>query len=130
MSNTTLFERDMSDFIRSYIATALWSSMDDNDEPLEDNYGKEDFSSEVLMNMYFDCYAFVRENRTNINRPYSEAGHDFWLTRNGHGAGFWDGDWADKGDVLTKGAEKFKGVDLYVGDDGRIYSWHLRYHSL
>jgi|TARA_R110000744_G_scaffold366338_1_gene475354 hypothetical protein len=22
-------------------------------------------------------------------------GHDFWLTRNGHGAGFWDGDWND-----------------------------------
>ena len=22
-------------------------------------------------------------------------GHDLWLTRNGHGAGFWDGDWPE-----------------------------------
>ena len=23
------------------------------------------------------------------------GGHDFWLTRNRHRAGFWDGDWED-----------------------------------
>jgi hypothetical protein len=28
-------------------------------------------------------------------------GHDFWLTRQGHGAGFWDGDWPEYGDWIT-----------------------------
>jgi len=31
---------------------------------------------------------------------------DFWLTRNGHGAGFWDGGW-DHGDELAEIAHSF-----------------------
>jgi len=49
--------------------------------------------------------------------------HDFWLTRNGHGAGFWDGDWDDEtGKRLTTISKKYVEIDLYVGDDGKIYS--------
>ena len=48
--------------------------------------------------------------------------HDFWLTRNGHGAGFWDGDYDDEvGTELTKIAHTFKELDCYVGDDGKIH---------
>ncbi len=51
------------------------------------------------------------------------AGLDFWLTRCGHGAGFWDGDWKEPHaaalDALSK---QFGNVDLYVGDDGKIYA--------
>lgn len=54
-------------------------------------------------------------------RDYGSAGHDFWLTRVGHGAGFWDGDWPIHGDALTEICKKFGEVDLYVGDDGKIY---------
>jgi hypothetical protein len=51
------------------------------------------------------------------------AGHDFWLTRNGHGAGFWDGDLSeDVGNALTEAAKKFGECHLYVGDDGQIYT--------
>ena len=49
------------------------------------------------------------------------AGHDFWLTRCGHGAGFWDRGVGETGERLTKAAEKFGNVDLCVGDDGKIY---------
>jgi hypothetical protein len=52
---------------------------------------------------------------------YASAGHDFWLTRVGHGAGFWDGDWPKNGDALTEICKKYKEIDLYVGDDGKIY---------
>jgi hypothetical protein len=48
------------------------------------------------------------------------GGHDFWLTRNRHGAGFWDGDW-ERGAELTKAAHTFGGIDLFVGDDGRVH---------
>jgi len=43
------------------------------------------------------------------------------MTRNGHGAGFWDGDWPDDGDRLTKASEAYGTFDLYVGDDGEIH---------
>jgi hypothetical protein len=50
------------------------------------------------------------------------AGHDFWLTRNGHGAGFWDGDWPEPlATVLTDAAHAFGELSPYVGDDGLIY---------
>ena len=56
-------------------------------------------------------------------RGYGEIAHDFWLTRNGHGAGFWDGRYSDTqlGDLLTEVAKKFGEAYLYVGDDGLIY---------
>lgn len=56
------------------------------------------------------------------NYDYEIAMHDFWLTRNRHGAGFWDGDYekAD-GEKLTELAHSFGEINLYVGDDGKIY---------
>ena len=39
------------------------------------------------------------------------------------GAGFWDGDWKEPhGDRLTELSKTFGEVDLYVGDDGKIYA--------
>ena len=57
--------------------------------------------------------------------PDGSAGHDFLLTRNGHGAGFWDGDWSDvngAADKLTMAAQSFECFGLYLGDDGMIYN--------
>lgn len=53
---------------------------------------------------------------------YDRAGHDFWLTRCGHGAGFWDRGLGDIGCKLTEAASVYGSVDLYIGDDGLIYA--------
>ena len=48
--------------------------------------------------------------------------HDLFLTRNGHGAGFWDGDWPEpEGSVLTLLAEEMGEAEPYAGDDGMLY---------
>ncbi len=56
-----------------------------------------------------------------LNRP-KEAGTDFHYTRNGHGAGFWDGDWKENnvGDVVTPLCKLVGGCELtaYLNDDG------------
>jgi hypothetical protein len=58
----------------------------------------------------------------NIDDEWTQAGHDFWLTRNGHGAGFWDGDWPEPyASELTRVAKEFGGYSLYLGDYGLIY---------
>jgi hypothetical protein len=55
-------------------------------------------------------------------RDSGQGGHDFWLTRNGHGAGFWDGDWPEEvGKRLTEASKKYGEVYLYV-QDGKIFS--------
>ena len=74
-----------------------------------------------------DCLAFWQEHNDKLGgegiseERAREAGRDFYLTRCGHGAGFWDGDWPEHGDTLTQASEAFGEVEPYVGDDGFIY---------
>ena len=117
----------MDRFTIAYIEAALWSSTDNSDDsggnPLDDNYGIDDLAPETIQSIIEDCQAFQNEHFEDIANDLERAGHDFWLTRNGHGAGFWDGDWDDEiGDRLTKASDTYGCVDLYIGDDGRIYS--------
>lgn len=121
----------MDIFTQAYIAAALWSSRDDNGEPLDYNYDMEDIAPDTLKQMMDDCKKFQEENKEFLQKQYylvnrynflEIAGHDFWLTRNHHGAGYWDGDWEKEiGEKLTEASQKYKEIDLYVGDDGQIY---------
>lgn len=114
--------RDIDTFTAAYITCALWSSTDDNDIPLDSNYSIEDIAPGTLAAMVADCIKFQTDNMEMIIDDLGRAGHDFWLTRNGHGTGFWDGDWPEHGDALTVECKKYGECDLYVGDDGRIYA--------
>lgn len=112
---------NLDEFTMSYVGTALWSSSDGDEESLE-SYHYTDISDETMDVMIKDCEKFQSENFEDISSDLSRAGHDFWLTRNGHGAGFWDGDWDDEiGKKLTKSSETYGEFTLYVGDDGKIY---------
>jgi hypothetical protein len=130
----------LDEFTRAYIATALWSSTDNTDEQggesLDRNYGPEDIEPDTLTRMIADCAKFQGENRATIDAaiatggvrygpdygPDGRAGHDFWLTRNGHGCGFWDGDWPEPyAEQLTDAAQAYPQVDLSV-EGGRIYA--------
>ncbi len=51
----------------------------------------------------------------------SSIGHDFWLTRNDHGAGFWDRSLGELGDNVSKISTELGGRDIYEGDDKKIY---------
>lgn len=44
-------------------------------------------------------------------------GHDFALTRNGHGAGFWDRGLGDLGDRLTDTAHAYGDAHVWVTED-------------
>ena len=71
----------------------------------------------------FGCYVLADSctcNRTSEYTKVGQAGHDFWLTRNGHVAGFWDGDWSENyAEMFTKGSEGYGTVDVF-NDDGKI----------
>lgn len=119
---------ELDSFTRAYVVAALWSSTDNSDdsggEPLDANYGPEDIASETLARMVEDCATFQRTNAGLLALAGDEEqnGHDFWLTRNGHGAGFWDRDYSGAiGDALTEASDAYGEVDLYIGDDGLIH---------
>lgn len=129
---------DLDAFTQAYIEAAFFSTTDESDETggdyLDNNYDFNDLDSETLQAMFDDCRRFQEENAADLEAAneyityewgaYAQAGHDFWLTRNGHGCGFWDGDWPnDMGDRLTIAAEAHGQFYLYVGDDGKIYRY-------
>ena len=119
-------EHNIATMLDAYIACALWSSTDesrdDGGDPLDDNYAPSHLAPETLEAMRTDVESFARANVNEIDGAYSQAGHDLWLTRNGHGAGFWDGDWPGwAGEKLTEASHAMGERHLYIGDDGRIY---------
>jgi hypothetical protein len=110
----------------AYVECALWSSTtcdeDGNNPESMDHYHKADIATECLNEMREDVNAFANDNVADLaGIDAGQAGHDFWLTRNGHGAGFWDRGLGDKGDRLTDACRPYGSVDLYVGDDGLVY---------
>jgi|SRR5579872_930254 len=118
----------MEQLLTAYIECALWSTTDESTpqggEPLDTNYGPTDLTPETLERMRADCEAFLNANTGDIGTAYTRTGHDFWLTRNRHGAGFWDGDWPeDVGERLTRAAHAFGECELYVGDDAKVYAF-------
>lgn len=108
-----------------YIIVALWSSHEADGEPLDATYDIDDIDPETLSTMCQECDQFIAAYWAPIAETGQfpkQCGHDFWLTRNNHGAGFWDRGYPlGLGDVLTVAAHAEGSRDLYVGDDGRIY---------
>jgi hypothetical protein len=76
-----------------------------------------------------ECRAFFEANHASLieaagmpGYSYAAAGHDFWLTRNRHGTGFWDS-LLPQGlrDGFTDLAHACGETATYLGDDGRIH---------
>ena len=117
-----------ADFIQALIACALWSTYDHADpsggEPLENNFCESDFDPVTKAIIDTDCEAFMDANASNlVDYPANAAGHDFFLSRNGHGAGFFDHDHGTKEqcNILQEASRAFGETDIYVGDDKKLY---------
>ena len=52
-----------------------------------------------------------------------QIGHDFILTRNGHGTGFWDRGLGEIGDRLTKWAKTFGSIESLYIDTQNCIAW-------
>jgi len=120
---------DLDEFTRAYLVCALWSSTDcsrdDGGDPLDDNYGIEDIDPKCLAGLVKECEDFREAEAEDLEEcggTDEQNGHDFWLTRNGHGTGFWDRGYGLVGERLTEACRPYGSVDLYVGDDGKIYA--------
>lgn len=112
------------DFFAAYVVCAIWSSTDDDGNPLDSEHSADDISPECLDKMRFDCLDFWTQaggllcDENCLTSKWEErAGRDFWLTRNGHGAGFWDCDWEEPAaSELAALAEKFGEAYLWAED--------------
>lgn len=105
--------QDLAKFINAYLGCALWSSLDpDMETPLDDDYDSTDIGKDWTHVAIMDCYKFMDANEELLwstgQGDMGQHGHDFWLTRNHHGAGFWDRGYGEGiGRQLTDAAEGF-----------------------
>ena len=110
----------MDEFTKSYIICALWSCNKPNGDNYEE-YDIEDIEAESLEGIIQDCTAFQEENiELLVGLDMSKCGHDFCLTRNHHGSGFWDRGLGEIGQNLTQSAEKYNEFDL-LEENGKIF---------
>lgn len=114
--------RDINAILNAYLVCALWASRDENDENFDDNYNVTDFTENFINKSITDIKHFLKlVDDTNLTESLEQwddeqIGHDLWLTRNGHGTGFWDRDFKDDDKIsdLVAYSTDFKSIDLYV----------------
>lgn len=117
-------------FTRHYLIAALWSSTNADGVPLDSLYDVEDIAPDFVRQALADCLDFQRANaellkqayafyRVNGNAAHPDAGsaeacagHDFWFTRNRHGAGFWDRGMGAVGQRLTDASHVYGEIEL------------------
>lgn len=120
---------NVDNVLHHYLVCALWSSTDnsreDGGDPLDDNYGIDDIAPESIAEAREEIEGFIRDYGTMIQQAgmsEESLGHDIWLTRNHHGAGFWDRGYPDRiGTALTEAADALGGADPYISDDGKVF---------
>lgn len=131
---------------RAYVECAVWAGLDwsdvvdggeDDPRPLDERYDVDDVDADTLAEIRADVEAFARTNWPRAawaGWTPAQFGHDYYLTRNGHGTGYWDRTPADLGRPtwyrdavervgreLADAARADGGAELYPGDDGRLY---------
>jgi hypothetical protein len=134
MTTTTKYDYSGKTFYSKmfiqYVETAFWSSNEDDDRSFEyHNADIDDLSECAKQSMWDDCVAFADETESYRGAiTADDMGHNFWLNRNGHGAGFWDKDFSyadgtddNTGNKLSDASHVWGSSDLYRGDDGMIY---------
>jgi hypothetical protein len=87
--------------------------------------GMESLKPETIARIHEECDQFCKRFAPIIAKNPSRAGQDFYTGRVGHGTGFWDGHWQDKGELLGSAADEFGDIEVYGdGNGGITISWY------
>jgi hypothetical protein len=124
---------NLDHMVSAYLEAQLWAQpdMEHIDDTLDGRYDISDIAHECvaavrdelqsvvdaypeLLRQYRDAHAYPQE-------CWEQFGQDFYLTREHHGAGFWDRGLGQLGDQLTNIAHSYGSADmLYDDGTGRL----------
>lgn len=105
-------------FTEHYLIAALWTS---DPEPMSGEYQESDWWNieaihpDCLKRQIEECTDFQQAQATDLALAGTDEqnGTDFWLTRNGHGAGFWDRGYGAVGERLTDAAHVYGECNVF-----------------
>jgi len=106
--------------IMGYVECMFFTDDGLSSDGFEANQSIPHFDQETINKIVEDVLKFLEKADELISSSamgYPQAGHDFWLTRNGHGAGFWDRGLGEVGDKLTEMCKEFGEIAFYLGEE-------------
>lgn len=128
-ASTKVNEAVPQEVMDSYLEAALRTEEErfkEEDENWDSNIHTS-FSEAFLERAKQDLGKFLEDNKEAIEQFLVDEGqdltqiaHSFWLTRNGHGAGFMDFG-SDSARELEDAADTFPPLELFVGNDELVY---------
>ena len=125
----------------NYLECAIWTEEDtlkgDEESQISGKYSEDselkdleertwlnihNFTDDSIIKAYEDIKKFLEYAGDAVNDIDEEQlGHDIWLTRNHHGAGFFDRSYDyDNEKKLIDAAHALKEVDLFINDDMKL----------
>lgn len=129
--------RALSCFEQGYIEAAFFTETGTGDDPELEHATFGELATDAIEYAKADCGAFLASPYSNkwsvkdalhsisehVDYDMTQAGRDFWYTRNGHGVGYWDRPQLtpDISERISDIACKFGAIAMYRGDDGAIY---------
>jgi hypothetical protein len=91
-----------------------------------ENFTREDIEPDSLIKAYTEIKKFLDLAGDSVieaieTNGLERLGHDIWLTRNGHGAGFFDHSYDDENEKrLIQAGNALKEVDVYINDNLKL----------
>jgi hypothetical protein len=113
---------NLEEFTQGYIAAMYFTETGEDDQPDRDADMDSYTTSVVLADCksFWDKFGSLIESGDDKQTP-TQAGADFWFTRNHHGVGFWeDTDWPIHGNALDTEAKGYAEVYTYATDEGLL----------
>lgn len=136
-----LSQDNINEILRGYLEAAIWTEEENLQEDINSRYDDESDVKEIVkvdsftiddididskIDSYEDIKKFIKlagdvaVKEAIDENGYFRLGMDIWLSRNGHGSGFFD--WSYENEkALTKAADDLKSKELYIGDDFKLY---------
>jgi hypothetical protein len=128
-------DADLDAIVKGYLDCQLWAGIDTDreDTKLDANYCRHDINPDYVDRVRKELLEVVTAHPLAV-RMYLNArertgydrnelfGHDFYLTRERHGAGFWDRGLGEVGDYLTKIAHSYGCAELLFDNGNGILS--------
>jgi hypothetical protein len=90
---------------------------------LDKDKGLEDVADEDLAKLKSTLLSLFEDDDTSAlfdGLSYAVIGHDFILTANRHGAGFWDRGLGERGQRLTELVHPFGEITAFVDEKGQV----------
>jgi len=113
-----------TDMTRGYLVTAAWADGHTATTDTGDTVTvtADMFDAATVAAAYGTCTTFLAMHMAELETghdDWGQHGHDLWLTRQGHGTGFWDRGYpADISRRITEAARELGEAAVDISDDG------------